>query len=65
MKCANKNWKEFKMVIQETISSSLMYTHAACIAVVGRHNMDMLAKERNIEVLDMIMVSRAFHGIQD
>lgn len=65
MKCDKKNWHEYLMVIRETIDRNLMYAHAACNAVVGRANMERLAKERNIDVIDLVICSRAFHGVQD
>lgn len=62
MRCIDRNWIEFRRVIRDTIGESLDYTMNACVAIVGRSNLNRLANERNIDLEDLIIVSKATLG---
>lgn len=59
MKCSEKNFHEFKMVIRETIDQSVPYSLNACLAIVGRKNLSKIANKHSLSINDLITFYKA------
>ena len=56
MKCSEKNFHEFKMVIRETIDQSVPYSLNACLAIVGRKNLSKIANKHFLTIEGLVIV---------